>query len=77
MKFQITMKDPDGCYDCMKQAAEDSVASLDVSDEEKDLLIDSRESEVKKACSKWFRYGEYLTVEVDTEANTCTVVANH
>lgn len=29
---------------------------------------------MKELCKKWFEYGEYLTVEIDTDAKTCTVV---
>jgi hypothetical protein len=29
---------------------------------------------VQELCSTWFSYGEYLTVEIDTEAKTCTVL---
>jgi hypothetical protein len=38
-----------------------------------DIAEDDRE-EVRQACEKWVRYGEYITVEVDTEAGTCTVI---
>jgi len=38
-----------------------------------DIAEDDRE-EVRQACGKWVRYGEYITVEVDTEAGTCTVI---
>jgi hypothetical protein len=29
---------------------------------------------VARAIQKWFEYEEYLTVEVDTDAGTCTVL---
>lgn len=35
---------------------------------------EARREKVAKLCSKWFRYGEYLAVEIDTEAGTCTVL---
>lgn len=37
-----------------------------MSDDERDKAID--------VAGRWFRFGEYLTVEIDTEAETCTVV---
>jgi len=36
--------------------------------------LEDYEVEIHKACDKWVRYGEYLTVEVDTEAGTATVL---
>lgn len=75
MKFTITMKDPDGFYDAIGQAVKDSIAEIEgVDEEEADLLSESREEDPKKLCKTWFRYDEYLTVEIDTVAKTCTVV---
>lgn len=73
MKIQITMKDPDGCYDCMRNAAKESLPE-GLSDSEQALLFDERESEIHRICAQWFRYGEYLSVEIDSEAGTCTVL---
>jgi hypothetical protein len=77
MKFKITMKDPDGFYDCLADAARDAadqVTGLD--DDERDALIDTKKEKLSELLSKWFQYSEYLTVEVDTEAQTCVVVPN-
>lgn len=73
MKFKITMKDPDGVYDSVQVAVKESVNALDLSDSEKDAVLETRLGFVTGAISKWFEYGEYLTVEVDTEAMTATV----
>lgn len=73
MKFQITMKDPDGFYDCVRDAVKESLpAGLD--DDEKETLLETRMDRVKTHLMKWFEYSEYLTVEVDTDAMTCVVV---
>lgn len=74
MKFQITMKDPDGVYDSKQQAVEDSLEELDISEQEKEALMEMRMAEVDAGLSKWFRYGEYVTIEVDTDAGTAVVV---
>ena len=59
MKFQVTLK----CPDALEQSFADVVA------------CDSPEwNVVRKQCEKWFKYGELLTVEIDTEADTCTVL---
>jgi hypothetical protein len=75
MKFRVTMKDPDGFHDSIQDAATASmkdVATLD--DQERDDVIEGRAEKLKDKLDRWFEYNEYLTVEVDTDAQTCTVV---
>ncbi len=77
MKFQITLKDPDGYYDCVDDAVIESLGSIKgLNDEELDVLRDERREQISQLLGQWFEYSEYLTVEVDTEAETCTVVEN-
>ena len=59
MKFCITMKDPDGVYDSLQEAATEHGVER---------------SELEDIIKLWFQYSEYLTVEIDTDAGTCTVV---
>ena len=74
MKFTITMKDPDGPHDCIAEAAQDSVEQLPgLSPREREALIEVRTEELRDLCATWFRHGECLTLEIDTEARTCTV----
>lgn len=42
--------------------------------EEVAALLNLKQEKNSKLLAKWFRYKEYLTVMVDTEAGTCTVV---
>lgn len=75
MKFRVTMKDPDTLDDAIADAVADiSVPGL--SDEEMEEVRMLRRGKISSLCSRWFEYGEYLTVEIDTEAETCTVVPN-
>lgn len=74
MKFHVTMKDPDGVYDSKQQAVEASLEDMDISEQEKEALMEMRMAEVDAGLSKWFRYGEYVTIEVDTDAGTAVVV---
>jgi hypothetical protein len=75
MKFRVTFKDPDGPYDCIKDAVKESVAALGLTDRnEIDAVTESREGQVREKVSRWLKYGEYVTIEVDTEAMTATVV---
>lgn len=75
MKFRVTMKDPDGVYESVRDAAEESVAKvIGIDEDEKKSLAKCRVEKIHTDIRPWFKYGEYLTVEVDTDAGTCVVV---
>jgi hypothetical protein len=42
--------------------------------EEREAVAEVKRRKVGEVMGKWFEYGEYLTVEIDTEAGTCVVV---
>lgn len=73
MKFLVTMKDPDTLADSIAEAVKEQLLSSGLPQHEQDLIADDRQEKVYDQCTKWFRYGEYLAVEIDTEAGTCTV----
>lgn len=73
MKFTITMKDPDGVYESIQDAiAEIHIDGVD--EDEMDAVRERRGEKIHRICERWFEYGEYLRVEVDTDAQTCTVI---
>lgn len=76
MIFRVTMKDPDTLWDCIREAVSEDLEQMvpELDADEKDALRDMRVEKVGELCSKWFKYSEYLTVEIDTEAKTCVVV---
>lgn len=74
MKFRVTMKDPDTLYDAVTDAVADDVKKLGLSEDEAEVIEEKRRDAVNDLASKWFEYGEYLTVEIDTDAKTCVVV---
>lgn len=76
MKFKVTMKDPDTLYVAIGEAVEQAVGDIIGvdGDDERNALITARVDKVNALCGQWFKYGEYLTVEIDTVAGTCTVV---
>lgn len=75
MKFRVTMKDPDGVGDGIQDAARQMVAKIEgVDDDERDSLIESKQEKLSELASTWFEYGEYLTVEIDTEAKSISVL---
>ena len=75
MKIRITMKDPDCMHNAVREAVEENVRQVAwLTDIERASLEESRIETAQAQCLKWFRYGEYLTVEVDTDAGTCVVL---
>ncbi len=75
MKFRVTMKDPDGVYDSLADAAKESVADADLNDEdERDALREHRAQKIRDFASQWLEYGEYAVIEFDTEAGTAVLV---
>lgn len=77
MKFKVFLKDPDGFYESIEEAATDYVNEhFPAADQnEQEILIDSRRDKIKDFISKWVQYGENVQIEFDTEAGTATVVA--
>ena len=73
MKFKIMMKDPDAPYDAVRDAAAESMPE-GLSESEREILIESRAEELGSFLRRWMRYGEYLSVEFDTEAGTAVVL---
>ena len=74
--FRITMKDPDGVSTSIEEAARDSLSGLDLSEDELEAVLEKRQERLKEDTDKWFEYGEYLEVEIDTGKGTCTVIPN-
>ena len=74
MKFQVQMKDPDTLYDAIQDAVNTELKATGLDEEERELLYDYCRTKVSAVCSKWFAYGEYLTVEIDTDHGTCVVL---
>jgi len=68
------MKCPDALYEAIQGAAEESLQPTQgISAAQREQLVEQRVDAIVAICEEWFRYGEYLTVEVDTEVKTCTV----
>lgn len=74
MKFRVTMKDPDTLYEAIKEAVDEQVEALPLDEDEREDVAETRIEKVKELCGTWFKYDEYLEVEIDTDAETCVVV---
>jgi hypothetical protein len=74
MKIQITLKDPDGFYEAIREAAKKQVAEIPGLDQyEKDEIADHRHEEIAEYLKRWVQYGEYITIEFDLEEANATV----
>lgn len=75
MKIRIQMKTPDALADSIEEAAHEWAAQIEsLDDDERAELAESKREKWRDLAGKWFRHGEYITVEIDTDAQTCTVV---
>lgn len=60
MKINVYLKDPDALHEAIREARRKG--------------SDVDEPQINRIAAKWFKYGEYLTVELDTETETCVLV---
>jgi hypothetical protein len=75
MKFTITIKDPDGFSNSVKQAVQDDVARIEgLDDDEREDLIESRQEKLWDELQQFVEYQEVIRVEFDTETGTATVL---
>lgn len=75
MKFTVTMKDPDALYEACHDAAEEYAKSVEGLDaDERKALSDLRFEKLRDFADQYMRYGEYIDVEFDTDANTAIVL---
>jgi hypothetical protein len=71
--FRVTLKDPDGFYEGIRDAVAESVADVE-DDEEREALEEVRRKKFETALEKWVDYSEYVTLEFDLTNGTARVV---
>ena len=76
MKIKVYLKDPDGFYDGISDAVRDSMAEFGgkLTESEKDDVANRRRKEANEALRRWVEFGEYVSIEFDTQAKTATVL---
>ena len=76
MKFKVTFKCPDVYREAtLEQAAfMANLTGLPTNSDEYQMAIDGEVRKADKLAEKFVRWGEYVTVEFDTDAMTATVV---
>ena len=74
MKFKVQMKDPDGVQDSLDDAAKEYANAISgLTDDEREAVQEKRREHIGSIAAQWFEWGEYLTVEIDTDAKTIRV----
>lgn len=75
MKIQITLKDPDGVWNCVADSVSKEVDAIKgVGFFERAAVAESRHGKVMRELETWINDGEYITIEFDTDAKTATVL---
>lgn len=78
MKIKVQLKDPDALFDAVQDAVHDHVVLMAEANNldygERKSLEEARVEKVLELAKRWFRWSEYLTVEIDTDAETCVVL---
>ena len=76
MKIKVYLKDTDGFYDGIADAVRDSMAEFDgkLTESEKDDVANRRSGEANEVLRRWVEFGEYVSIEFDTQAKTATVL---
>ena len=75
MIFRVTMKDPDVLQDAIEEEVNNQLMISGLSLEEQEAIRDIRCEKASEVAHNWFEYGEYLTVEIDTDKETIRVVS--
>ena len=74
MKVTITMKTPDVVFYAAQEEKERVLETeQDLTLAEMNEVAEQAFAEVQEASKKFFQYGEAVTLELDTEKQTCTV----
>ena len=78
MKIKVTMKNPDALEHYVCEAVKDhfknDIGNVNIDPDELDFMIESKIEDIEEIASTWFKYGEYLTVEFDTDTKTIEVL---
>ncbi len=74
MIFRVYMKDTDVLQDGIEEAVNEDLKASGLAEDEQEAIREIRSEKASDVAGKWFQYGEYLMVEIDTEKETIRVV---
>lgn len=73
MKVKLFLKDPDGVYESVKDAVQETLPD-GLSEDEAEDLLKSRMEDTHEKLKKWVEWEEYVTVEIDTGTGEARVL---
>ena len=74
MKVKVFIKDPDVLQDAVEEAVDEELKNSGLAEDEQEAVRELRIEKALDVANTWWEYGEYITVEFDTEARTARVV---
>lgn len=74
MKFKVYIKDADVLQDAAEDAVNEELKNSGLAEDEQEAVRDIRVEKALDIASAWWEYGEYITVEIDTDEKTIRVV---
>ena len=74
MLIRVTFKDPDALDYAVANAVRRSLADCKLPKDELEALYQTRYEREHDAVCIWFRYGEYVEVEINTAVGTAVVI---
>lgn len=74
MKVKVFIKDTDVLQDAVEESVDDELKNSGLAEDEKEAVRELRIEKALDVAGEWWEYGEYITVEFDTEARTARVV---
>lgn len=74
MKVKVFIKDTDVLQDAVSEAVDEELKNSGLAEDEQEAVRELRIEKALDVANTWWEYGEYITVEFDTEARTARVV---
>ena len=74
MKVKVFIKDPDVLQDGVEESVDEELKNSGLAEDEQEAVRELRVEKALDVAGEWWEYGEYITVEFDTEARTARVV---
>ena len=74
MKLKVFIKDTDVLQDAVEEAVDEELKNSGLAEDEQEAVRELRVEKALDVAGEWWEYGEYITVEFDTEARTARVV---
>ena len=74
MKVKVFIKDTDVLQDAVEEAVDEELKNSGLAEDEQEAVRELRVEKALDVAGEWWEYGEYITIEFDTEARTARVV---